>query len=87
MQVEVTYATEFGCSESIMDLDELPSFVKNFTIFNVVPYNSMSLDENAIEFGKWMNNQVLNSKGTHYKLRGRILVTDLYVIYKKEKGL
>jgi hypothetical protein len=57
MQVEVTYATEFGCSESIMDLDELPSFVKNFTIFNVVPYNSMSLDDFAIEFGQWLLNQ------------------------------
>ena len=44
-------------------------------------------DENAIEFGKWMNNQVLNSDGTHHRLRGRILVPDLYVIYKKEKGL
>lgn len=44
-------------------------------------------DENAKEFGKWMNNQVLSSDGTHHRLRGRILVTDLYVIYKKEKGL
>lgn len=44
-------------------------------------------DENAIEFGKWLNNQVLTSGGTHHRLRGRILVSDLYVIYKKEKGL
>lgn len=45
------------------------------------------VDENTVEFGKWLNNQVLASGGTHHRLRGRILVSDLYVIYKKEKGL
>jgi hypothetical protein len=87
MKVEVTYATEFGCSESIMYLEELPSFVKNFTIFNVVPYNSTSLDENAIEFGKWLNNQVLNKKGSHSHLHNKMRVSELYIVYKKEKNL
>jgi hypothetical protein len=44
-------------------------------------------DENAMEFGKWLNNQVLTSGGTHYRLNGRALVSELYVIYKKEKEL
>jgi hypothetical protein len=44
-------------------------------------------DENAMEFGKWLNNQVLTPGGTHHHLDGKALITDLYVIYKNQKGL
>ena len=44
-------------------------------------------DENAIEFGKWLNNQVLTPGGIHHYLDGKALITDLYVIYKNKKGL
>jgi hypothetical protein len=44
-------------------------------------------DENAIEFGKWLNNQVLTPGGTHHYLNGKALIPDLYVIYKNKKGL
>jgi len=45
MNVKVTYATEFGCRDSIMDLKNLTSFVKKFKISNVVPCNLTLLDD------------------------------------------
>ena len=45
MNVKVTYATEFGCRDSIMDLKNLTSFVKKFKISNIVPYNLTLLDD------------------------------------------
>jgi hypothetical protein len=57
----------------------------------VAEYNAKQceqiLDENAIEFGKWLNNQVLKKKGSHYHLHNKMRVSELYIIYKKEKGL
>jgi hypothetical protein len=44
-------------------------------------------DEFAIEFGKWLNNQVINSSGKHHNLLGSTKVTQLLPIFKKEKGL
>lgn len=44
-------------------------------------------DDNAIEFGKWMNNQVMDPKGTHYHLHNRRFVSELYLIFKQVKGL
>lgn len=52
--IKVTYATDFGSSESVIDLNELPTFVKKFTIFNIVPYNLIELDEFTIAFHNWM---------------------------------
>jgi hypothetical protein len=45
------------------------------------------VDDNAIEFGKWLNNQVINKKGTHYHLNGKVYVNELYAVYKQIKGL
>lgn len=45
-------------------------------------------DENAMEFGNWLNNQVISPRGTHNRLcKGVLFVSELYSIYKKEKGL
>ena len=41
----------------------------------------------AIEFGKWLNNQVINSSGKHHNLLGSSKITQLLPIFKKEKGL
>lgn len=44
-------------------------------------------DDYAIEFGKWLNNQVININGRHHNLLGNTKVTQLLPIFKKEKGL
>ena len=44
-------------------------------------------DANAIEFGKWLNNQVLHWKGTHHRLSGKLTVSELYSVFKSVKGL
>lgn len=44
-------------------------------------------DDYAIEFGKWLNNQVIDSGGRHHNLLGVTKVTQLLPIFKKEKGL
>ena len=41
----------------------------------------------AIEFGKWLNNKVINPNGKHNHLLGSVKVGHLLEIYKKEKGL
>ena len=41
----------------------------------------------AIEFGKWLNNKVINPSGKHHNLLGIVKVDTLLVIFKKEKGL
>jgi hypothetical protein len=54
---------------------------------NTIPECVKIVDENAIEFGKWLNNQVISTSGKHYHLNGKAYVNELYSIYKKEKGL
>lgn len=44
-------------------------------------------DTNAIEFGKWLNNQVLSKIGTHHHLSGKMRTSELYSIFKQVKGL
>ena len=44
-------------------------------------------DDYAVEFGKWLNNQVIDSSGRHHNLLGVTKVTQLLPIFKKEKGL
>lgn len=44
-------------------------------------------DLHAIEFGKWLNNQVLSHGGTHSHLRGKLKTSELYYIFKNIKGL
>ena len=44
-------------------------------------------ENNSIEFGKWLNNQVTNQNGSHHHLLGNVYVSDLYLIYKRVKGL
>lgn len=44
-------------------------------------------DLHAIEFGKWLNNQVLSHNGTHQHLRGKLKTSELYYIFKNIKGL
>jgi hypothetical protein len=44
-------------------------------------------DDYAIEFGNWLNNQVINVSGRHHNLLGTTKVTQLLPIFKKEKGL
>ena len=44
-------------------------------------------DDFAIEFGKWLNNKVINPNGKHNHLLGSVKVGHLLEIYKKEKGL
>lgn len=44
-------------------------------------------EELAIEFGNWLNNKVLSPKGTHHNLKNVTRVTQLFPIFKKEKGL
>jgi|LauGreDrversion4_2_1035121.scaffolds.fasta_scaffold3108837_2 hypothetical protein len=41
----------------------------------------------ALEFGKWLNNKVINPSGKHHNLLGIVKVDTLLVIFKKEKGL
>ena len=44
-------------------------------------------DDYAIEFGNWLNNQVITVSGRHHNLLGTTKVTQLLPIFKKEKGL
>ena len=44
-------------------------------------------DDYAIEFGKWLNNKVINPNGKHNHLLGSVKVGHLLEMYKKEKGL
>ena len=44
-------------------------------------------DEFAIEFGKWLNNKVINPNGKNHNLAGNNYVDQLLLIFKKEKGL
>ena len=44
-------------------------------------------DEYAIEFGKWLNNKVINPNGVHHNLLGSTKVSQLLPIFKKEKQL
>ena len=39
MQVEVKYETEFGSKFSIMDIKEIPKFIKRFKILSLEPIN------------------------------------------------
>lgn len=55
--------------------------------FSNCDYLEQVADDYAIEFGKWLNNQVLKKKGSHYHLHNKMRVSELYIIYKKEKGL
>ncbi len=41
----------------------------------------------ALEFGRWLNNKVINPSGKHHNLLGIVKVDTLLVIFKKEKGL
>ena len=41
----------------------------------------------ATEFGKWLNNKVINRNGIHHHLLGVLKVDNLLAIFKKEKGL
>jgi hypothetical protein len=38
MKVTVKYSTEFGSSESIMNVEKLAKFSKKFDIMSVIPY-------------------------------------------------
>lgn len=44
-------------------------------------------DEYAIDFANWLNNHVLNTLGDHRRFNGKLKVSDLLIIYKKEKRL
>lgn len=44
-------------------------------------------DEVAIEFGNWLNNHVINTDGRHHNLCYNSRVSQLFPIFKKEKGL
>ena len=44
-------------------------------------------DDYALEFGKWLNNKVIEPNGTHHNLFGNLTVSQLLPIFKKEKGL
>lgn len=44
-------------------------------------------DDFALEFGKWLNNQVISNSGRHHNLLGVTKVTQLLPIFKKEKEL
>ena len=44
-------------------------------------------DDYAMEFGKWLNNQVIDSSGRHHNLLGVTKITQLLPIFKKEKGI
>ncbi len=44
-------------------------------------------DDFAIEFGKWLNNKVINPNGVHHNLLGSNKVSQLLPIFKKEKEL
>lgn len=44
-------------------------------------------DDYAFEFGKWLNNKVVDPNGKHHNLAGNALVDQLLLIFKKEKGL
>lgn len=57
-----------------------------FKTENVVPECEQIADEYAIEFGKWLNNQVISSSGRHHNLLGVTKVTQLLPIFKKENG-
>jgi len=45
------------------------------------------VDEFAIEFGKWLNNKIINPNGIHNNLLGVAKVSQLFKIFKKEKEL
>jgi hypothetical protein len=49
--------------------------------------NAKIADDYAIEFGNWLNNQVITVSGRHHNLLGTTKVTQLLPIFKKEKGL
>ena len=44
-------------------------------------------DDYAIEFGNWLNNHVINTDGRHHNLCFNSRVSQLFPIFKKEKGL
>ena len=44
-------------------------------------------DEVAIEFGNWLNNNVINTDGRHHNLCFNSRVSQLFPIFKREKGL
>ena len=44
-------------------------------------------DDYAIEFGNWLNNHVINTDGRHHNLCYNSRVSQLFPIFKKEKGL
>lgn len=44
-------------------------------------------DKVAIEFGNWLNNHVINTDGRHHNLCYNSRVSQLFPIFKKEKGL
>jgi hypothetical protein len=58
-----------------------------FKTEGIIPECVKIVDENAIEFGKWLNNQVISTSGKHYHLNGKAYVNELYSIYKNEKKL
>jgi hypothetical protein len=44
-------------------------------------------DNYAIDFANWLNNHVLNALGKHSRLNGKLNVSDLLILYKREKRL
>ena len=58
-----------------------------FKTQNVIPQCEQIADEFAIEFGKWLNNKVINPNGVHHNLLGSTKVSQLLPIFKKEKQL
>lgn len=71
--------------------EKLKSFAMDNHIKEYAELNSKNLediaDEFAIDFANWLNNRVLSKAGEHYRLNGKLKVSEFLYLYKKEKKL
>lgn len=69
MKVNVRYATEFGSSATTINVEEIPTFTKRFTILSVTPHEETYTEQ---EVKTWLEHRdmYLHNYYTTYKNKG-----------------
>jgi len=62
-------------------------FLKYDELGNTSNQCEVIADGYVIEFGNWLNNKVLNKKGIHHELCGRLKISQLLLLFKQDKEL